>query len=87
MKSISRAAVSVVVPLLLGCEFEPGQGNVPPEKSENAANVLQHIERRNMADGPGGGSGATGGCGAQRVSTIRHDGYGKPFFLAADRVS
>ena len=54
MKSISRAAVSVVVPLLLGCEFEPGQGNVPPEKSENAANVLQHIERRNMADGPGG---------------------------------
>lgn len=40
--------------MLLGCEFEPGQGDVPPLGNENAAAFLPHVERRNLADGPGG---------------------------------
>lgn len=54
MNTSLKTAMMVVAPLLLGCEFEPGQGNVPPESNENAGNFLHHVERRNLSDGPGG---------------------------------
>ncbi len=49
-----RTALFTIFPVLLGCEFEPGQGNVPPEADENAGHFLHNVERRNLSDGPGG---------------------------------
>ncbi|MCX7818742.1 MAG: hypothetical protein N2652_05975 [Kiritimatiellae bacterium] len=54
MQTTIRITAPILIVLLLGCEFEPGQGNVPPVADENAATFLSHVERRNLADGPGG---------------------------------